>query len=56
MRQRLLSIDNELMKFQYGREESELCIPDFLTAVKVRPEGYGSQRTVTWQAHLDTPD
>jgi len=56
VRQRLLSIDNDLMEFSYGHEESELCITDFLAAVKVRPEGDGSRSTVTWQAHFEMPD
>ena len=53
LRQRLLSIDNDLMEFSYGHEESELCITDFLASIKVRPEGDGSRSTVTWQAHFD---
>ncbi|MET3717342.1 SRPBCC family protein [Pseudomonas sp. PvP001] len=56
VRQRLLSVDNDLMEFSYGHEESELCIIDFLAAVKVRPEGNGSRSTVTWQAHFDMID
>ncbi|MBD8480405.1 SRPBCC family protein [Pseudomonas coleopterorum] len=53
VRQRLLSIDNDLMELSYGHEESELCITDFLADIKVRTEGDGSQSTVTWQAHFD---
>lgn len=53
VRQRLLCIDNNLMEFSYGHEESELCITDFLASIKVRPEGDGSRSTVTWQAHFD---
>lgn len=53
VRQRLLSIDNDLMEFSYGHEDSELCITDFLASIKVRPEGDGLRSTVTWQAHFD---
>lgn len=53
VRQRLLSIDNDLMELSYGHEEAELCIADFLAAIKVRAEGDGSRSTVTWQVHFD---
>jgi hypothetical protein len=56
VRQRLLSIDNDLMELSYGHEESELCIKNFLAAVKVRPEEDGARSLVMWQAHFDTTE